>query len=54
MIHVAQQLDLTERPLRINPVIKRIPYLLNRNFFLRIRISSATAIKPRNNQPNRL
>jgi len=41
MFHVAEKLDFPERPLRIDPVVKRIPNLLNRNSFFGLRIRRA-------------
>ncbi len=47
MIHMTKQLDLTESPLRIDLVIERIRYLLNRHVLARLRIQSR-ATKPQN------
>jgi len=41
MFHVAEKLDFPERPLGVDPVVKRIPNLLNRNSFFGLRIRSA-------------
>lgn len=41
MFHVAEKLDFSERPLRVDPVVKRIPNLLNRNSFFGLRIRRA-------------
>ena len=41
MFHVAEKLDFPERPLCVDPVVKRIPNLLNRNSFFGLRIRGA-------------
>lgn len=40
MIHMPQQLDLSQRPLRIDPVVECIRNLLHRNVLVRLRIQS--------------
>lgn len=48
---MAQELDLPERPLRIDPVVESIPDLLDRNFFLRLRIRRAAAKRSSDHPP---
>ena len=43
MVHVPQQLDLTQRPLCVYPILKRVADLLNGNLLLRLRIDSRAA-----------
>lgn len=50
MIHVREQLDLAQSPLRINPVIKRIRDSLNRHLLLRLRIGSRAAAQQNNHR----
>lgn len=45
MIHVAKELDLSESPLSINPIIKCISNLLDRNIFLGLGVGCTTAVK---------
>lgn len=42
MIHMPEQLNLPQRPLGINPIIKRIRNLLYRHMLIRLRIQRRT------------
>lgn len=45
MIHMTKKLDLTQRPLGINLVIKRIRYLLYRHVLVRVRIQRGASTR---------
>lgn len=42
MIHVAQDLDLSQSPFSIDSVVKRVPNLLDRHLLVSLRVQSST------------